>query len=196
VDYHPRPIWKPGDATTTLRSYNVEIPPPDKAVSEFQAALLKNADKWKLPITASPILASDQFALLGHLFHPSEPDKYPFDPVKFAAFTGGKPYALIGIIDYYGSFGCPVKIRETWTGQKINYLIKRSILEQDTDEFVTKGYNRVGAFELFLVSAKDGSLLWQANGCNSIQLTPIMNSYWDTANHEMDELLKHLSGNK
>lgn len=189
------PIWDGGDHKTRIGYNNIEIPPAAKAVSEFQAALIQNASKWKLSVQAAPVSLSDQKDLLAHLLHPGEPEKFPFAPEKLQALAGGKAYALIGFVDYYGSFGCPVKIIDQINGKKLNYLVKRSFLEQDNDMMVQKGLQRVGAFELLLVSTRDASILWQANGCDSIQFTPF-NSYWDTANHETDEFLKNLSGKK
>jgi hypothetical protein len=191
--YEPLVIWDGGDHTKRMITRNAEIPPAAKAVSEFQAALIQNAPHWKLNIQAAPVSLSDQRDLLAHLLHPAEPEKYPFALDKLLALASGKPYALIGFVDYYGSFGSPVKIIDQVHGMKLNYMVKRSYLEQEGDIMVKPGLNRVGAFELLLVSTKDGSVLWQANGCDTIEFTPF-NSYWDTANHETDEFLKNLSG--
>ncbi len=193
--YEFRKIWDTGSNSKYLRSPMVQIPPASQAVSEVQAALLKNATKYNLAISASPIGTADQKALLLHTFRPAEGDKYPFSPEKLSTLAGGKPYALVAIIDYYGTFGCPVNVRESMNGQKINYFHKRSILEKDGGLFTTRGFNKVGAMELFLFSTKDGALLWQANGSNSFQHT-ILNSFWDAANHEMDQFLKNMAGKK
>ncbi len=192
--YGSSKIWQTGSKKTFLQAPLTEIPSADKAVSEVQAALLKNAKKWDLTVEAVPAAAADQGALLLHVFRPDQPGKYPFSAERLSALSGGKPYALVGIIDYYGTFGCPVKIRENMDGKMIDYFRRQSILERDDATF-TRGYNKVGAFELFLISTRDGSLLWQANGCDSFQ-HQIFNSFWDAANHEMEQFLKNLAGKK
>ncbi len=195
--YNPLPIWKTGSSNTTLKTRVVLTNPPSsaQAISEVQDAVIKNAVKWKLDVEAVPTDIEDQRALLRYIFHPAQPDKFPFSLKKLSSLAGGKPYVLIELIDYYATFGCGVNIRESQDGKKINYSLKRSILEQNGGLFSQQGFNKVGAFEIFLVSTKDGSLLWQANGCDSFQHT-IFNSFKDTADHEMDKCLRTLAGKK
>ncbi len=194
--YDPQKIWDTASNHTTLRSWSLQIPPASQAVSEVQASLLENAAQWGLRVAAIPASGHDLKALLLHMFHPGNPDSYPFGATKLYNLAGGSAYVLVGLIDYYGTFGCPVNVRvEDRKGLKINYFRRRSILEKDESFFKWQGYNKVGAFELFLLSTRDGSLLWQANGCYSTQHITF-EPFRVTADHEMYLFMKTLVGKK
>jgi len=186
--YNPTLIWDQGNSKKYLRSaMGTQNPPAAAAVSEFQAAFVKQAAQLK--IDAAPVSVSDEdrLSIIKHALHP---DKFSLKPGFLAKLCGDKPYALVGLIDYYGTFACEVRIRETSDKdpkEKIDYFRMRSILERENHS----RYRKVGAEELFLLSAKDGSLLWHANGVEHIEHI-IFNSFWDTAVRLMEHQLKDL----
>ncbi len=134
---------------------------PDKAqvVNETNFALVQKASDVGLSFEATLFNEAYQNALLLHIL---SPEKYRYHP-RITAFCGDRPYALVGLIDYYGDSYCSVDIREKSAGNPILYWGKRSILEKDISLLSAKGKQMVVALELFLVSTRDGSLLWQGN---------------------------------
>ena len=158
----------------------------DQAVNETNQALQEVVTKMKLPIEATPLNAALLGALLSHIFNPA---KFPYDPTV-ATFCGGKPYVLVVLVDYYAEFASSLTIREQEKGQKIDYMGKRSIIEKDDDPFQNRGRQAGVALELFLISTKDGSTVWQ---CNTMTTNNSNGSkYYDLARGLFENSFKNL----
>ncbi len=168
--YSPMKIFKNGSTHETLTSVHRTLLglAPDqaysagdqaRAVSETNELVDNEAMALNLPLSDAPLNETYQTDLLKHIYRP---DKFAYNPA-ITAFCGNQPYILIIVIDFYTEFACSVNIRESQDGKKIDYSGKRSILEQDLSMFSIKGHQTGVAQELFLVSTKDGSTVWQAH---------------------------------
>ena len=135
------------------------IPDKGQAVSETGAALLERSSGLGLPVETTYPNEAYQNAMLLHILSPG---RYLYHPA-LTRYCLNRPYALVGLIDYYGDFPCSVNIREKQGGKPIDYWGRRSLLEKDGSLLSSKGRQMVAALELFLVSTRDGSLLWQGN---------------------------------
>jgi hypothetical protein len=134
-----------------------------QAVSETDQAVFEKAANLKIPLERVETTVADRFALLKHLFRP---EKNPYPP-QMAGICGNRPYVLICIIDFYAEFSSSINIRENENGKKIDYFRKRSIIEKDLGLLRRTGKQNAVALEFFLVSTKDGELLWQGNGATT-----------------------------
>ncbi len=130
-----------------------------QAVNETDRALQEKAAEMNLSLNPVAFNETYQKALLMHVLNPA---KYLYNP-QISQFCGYPPYILIVLIDYYAEFAFSIDIRESQDGQNINYWGRRSIIEQDLNLFKNRGRQAAVALEFFLISAKDGSTLWQAN---------------------------------
>jgi hypothetical protein len=164
--YSPLKVWANGSTTTTLVPHDGRLfAPPffaageSQAVNETNQSLQEKATKMNLPLVSVEFNKSYQDALLKHVL---SPPKYLYNP-QISKFCGDRPYILVVLVDFYAEFSSSINIRENQGGQKINYFGRRSIIEKDFSVFRNQGRQQAVALEFFLVSAKDGSTLWQAN---------------------------------
>jgi len=135
------------------------IPDKGQAVSETGVVFLDRASQLGLSVESTYPNEAYQNALLLHVLNPQ---KYLYHPA-LTRYCLNHPYALVGLIDYYGDLPFSVNIREKRGETKIDYWGRRSLLEKDGSLLSVKGRQMVVAIELFLVSTRNGSPLWQAN---------------------------------
>lgn len=164
--YSPLKVWATGSNTTTLVPRDNRLFAPaffvadeSQAVNETNQSLQDKASEMNLSLVSTQFNKLYQDALLKHVLNPR---KYLYNP-QIAQFSGNRPYILVVLVDFYAEFSSSINIRENQDGGKINYFGRRSIIEKDLSFFRNKGRQQAVALEFFLVSAKDGSTLWQAN---------------------------------
>jgi hypothetical protein len=168
--YEPLQVFDTGSDATTLKAQAsilfgavpiLDFAPGDKtqAVNQTNQSVEEVGKQFELPLTYPPFNIAYQNALLLHVLDPAH---YLYHP-GITQYCGGTPYVLIVVVDYYAEFGSSVNIREMQDGQKIDYSGKRSILEKDLSMFANQGRQSAVALEIFLVSTKDGSTVWQAH---------------------------------
>ncbi|SRR5579871_160780 len=164
--FNPLKVWATGSNTTTLTPRDIRlfsqpffVATKDQAVNETNQTLQEKATEMNLSLSSAPFNEIYQQALLKHVL---SPQKYLYNP-QISQFCGNPTYILIVIVDYYAEFSCSINIRENQNNQRIDYFGRRSIIEKDENLFRNKGRQAAVALEFFLVSAKDGSTLWQAN---------------------------------
>jgi hypothetical protein len=161
-------------------------PAAGEAANEVNQMVLEKGPGFGLALAPVNYNTVYQNALLMHVLSPAQ---WGYNP-QLTKYCGGKPYILIGIIDYDGVFAGPAKVREKENDQPINYWGKRSVLEQDIDVFANKKAVHSAALEFFLISTADGSTLWQGNLLNS---TGKGNNYQDLMRGLVENALKNLA---
>ncbi len=136
----------------------------EQSVSNMDDGLLKEAIEDKLPLYSVHAAPAYQQALLMHIL---EPAKWAYHP-QIAKLCEGYSYALICVIDYDDGMTPALKLREMENGQTISYWRKRPILETE-EEILQKFFKarKVMAVEVYLISTKDGTPVWQGVGVNN-----------------------------
>ena len=165
-----------------------DTPPPttEAATTETNQVVLEKGSGLGFSVTPVNYSTVYQNALLMHILNPA---KWSYNH-QLTQYCGMKPYILIGIIDYCGLFPGPSKVREKENDQPIHYWGKRSVLEQDIDVFANKKALHSVALEFFLISAADGSTLWQGNLLNTAGKG---NNYQDLKRGLVENALKNLA---
>lgn len=163
-------------------------PEKAQAVNDTNQALAGKAAELGLPLAPVPFQEPYQNALLMHVLNPA---KYLYNP-GLTRFCGGRPYILIGIIDYYADSSFSIDIRPDENGNPVNYWGRRSILEKDGSVFAMKGKQKAIALEFFLISTQGGKTLWQANTITTNNGP--FGSYRDVAKGLIEDALKNLMG--
>jgi hypothetical protein len=162
--YDPVPVLRTGADDNPARKVkkirsSTRLLTSKNAVAETNEAVLKKAEALKISLEEVEYNEAGRKALVNYLLDPEGSPK----PAGLAALCGDKPYALVAVVDFYTDYHCSINIRENQNGRKIDYLGLRSIIEIDQSFFRVADKQSAVGLELFLISAKNGKLLWQGN---------------------------------